>query len=160
MRHVLALLFALGVAACAILGPPTPRSVAPTLVGWREAGISCDGPFEDGVPRGLLQWHCSAAFDSVELQATLDGDDDGVFQVTAQVPGGADRTSAMAAFADLVAATPALAPGERSMVSWLNAGGGPATTFGTTWIMLEEDPTWITLAISPGPRRSVNDPVR
>jgi len=95
-------------AGCSILGPTTPGAVAPSLDGWQHAGLSCDGPHDDSVPSGLLQWRCEGTLGGIRITANLDGDDKGVFQILAQVSPSADRASAVAAFAGLVDAMTAM----------------------------------------------------
>jgi len=161
VRGALAALLLLILAGCAALGPATPAAVAPTLDGWRGLGLSCSRPTEDNVPSGLLQWVCRGSLRAAAFTAVLDGDDKGVFDITAQVPAGTSRETAVAAFVDLVDATTAVAAVRGAVRSWAEAwdGSQESAEFGITWVMLEADATWVTLVIWPGPRRSVGDPM-
>jgi hypothetical protein len=144
-------------------GPGTPAAVAPSLDGWRGIGLTCTGPTEDNVPSGLLQWSCRGMLRSATLFATLDGDDAGVFTILAALPAGTGRETVVGAFGDLVDATPALASADGGIRPWLEAQQGPASywesglvaEFGSARVMLRAEDPWITLNISPGPRRSV-----
>jgi hypothetical protein len=146
-------------------GPATPSAVAPSLDGWRRLGLICTGPTEDNVPNDLLQWSCHGTVDGAALSATLDGDAEGVFGIVAQLPAGSDKEVVAGAFGDLVDTTTALASVSGGIRTWLEARDGPASygeygliaEFGTARVMLQADDTWITLNISPGPRRSVDD---
>ena len=159
MRRVLVSISVLVIAACTVLGPPTPGAVAPSLDGWQHAGLSCNGPHEDGVPSGLLRWRCEGTLGGVTTAANLDGDDKGVFQIVAQVGPSTDRASAIAAFGGLVDATPALAQVDEPVLAWLGKWDGTDMSggFGTSWVRIASDPAWITFSIFPGPRRAVND---
>lgn len=162
VRQVLVSLAAFVIASCSIIGSSTPAAVAPSLDGWRRAGLSCSGPHQDGAPSGLLQWSCQGNLAGTRITANLDGDDKGVFQILAQVAPSTDRATAVAAFASLIDATPALSQVDTDVLDWLGKWGGAQATaaFGTSWALVEVDPTWITLSTFPGPRRSVNDPFR
>jgi hypothetical protein len=159
VRRVLVAFSVLHIAGCSVLGPPTSVAVVPSLDSWQHAGLSCDGPHEDGVPSGLLQWRCEGTLGGIETTANLDGDDKGVFQIVAQVAPSTDLASAIAAFGGLVDATPALAQVDEPVLAWLDKWDGTDTSgaFGTSWVRISKDPAWITFSVFPGPRRTVND---
>jgi len=162
--RILAALIPLVLAGC-LGAPATPAAVAPSLDGWRGLGLSCTGPTEDNVPSGLLQWSCHGTLNGADLSATLDGDAEGVFGIRATLPAGTDKEAIAGAFGDLVDATPALSSADGQIRPWLEAHDGPESygeyglieEFGTSRVMLRVDEPWITLIISPGPRRSVGD---
>lgn len=151
-------LLAAALTGCSILGPSTPAAVVPTLDSWGAAGLPCSGPFVDNVPNGLLQWRCNGVVNGIRITATLDGDTQSVFQIVGQVRGGTDRATSASTFQSLVKATAALAPVSDAASAWLSAWDGTQAqaTFGTAWLLLLPDPTWITLSVFPGPRRSVD----
>jgi hypothetical protein len=161
---ILATLISIVLGGC-VGGPATPAAVAPSIEGWRGLGLTCSGPTEDNVPSRLLQWSCHGLVESAALQTTLDGDAEGVFGILAALPAGTDKEVIAGAFGDLVDATTALASVSGRIRSWLEAQDGPASygefgliaEFGTARVMLRVDDPWITLNISPGPRRSVDD---
>ncbi len=163
---ILAPVVALLLAGC-LGGPATPAAVAPSLDGWRGLGLSCSTAMEDNVPNDLLQWSCHGPIRNVDVSATLDGDQKGVFAITATVPVGTSAEAIGGVFGDLVDATPALAAVSEQIGPWLEAQGEPATygefglieEFGISRVQLSADETQVVLAISPGPRRAVDDPV-
>ena len=122
-------------------------------------GLRCSDPSVDNVPSGLLQWSCRGTVRNASLTIVVDGDDAGVFEIVAQVPGGTDPALAGQVFTDLIAATPPLAANRDEIRAWLQAWRGRPQSLdaGTAHLQIEQDPTWITLAISPGPRHSVSD---
>jgi hypothetical protein len=99
---------ALLLAGC-IGGPAAPAAVAPSLDGWRGLGLSCSTAMEDNVPNDLLQWSCHGPIRNVDVSATLDGDQKGVFAITATVPAATSAREFGGAFGDLVVAKPGLA---------------------------------------------------
>src|SRR5947199_3214479 len=78
--------------ASAIVGcrSATPAAVAPSIEAWSTLGLSCGEPRADNVPSGLFQWTCRSDHRGIPLTLLVDGDDHGVFMMTAQVPGGTD----------------------------------------------------------------------
>lgn len=155
---VVGLSVVLGGQACsaAIRVPP---AVEPTLDAWRALGMSCGAPAEDNVPSGLLHWSCRGSIRNVSLSGVLDGDDQGVFDLVVQVPAATDRTTARDAFADVGAATPALGSANAAIVALLRGWDGREARrrIGVATVRLQRDETWITLAITPGPRHEVTD---
>jgi hypothetical protein len=163
---ILAALVPVVLAGC-LGGPTMPAAVAPSLDGWRSLGLTCATATVDNVPSGLLQWSCHGAVRSVDVSATLDGDEKGVFAITATMPAGTDREAIAGAFGDLVDATPALAAARGQIRPWLEDQGDPSSygesgsmaEFGMSRVKLWADETLLVLDISPGPRRSVSDEI-
>ncbi|TMF39818.1 MAG: hypothetical protein E6I26_04395 [Chloroflexi bacterium] len=150
--------------ASAIVGcrSATPAAVAPSIEAWSTFGLSCGERRADNVPSGLFQWTCRSDHRGIPLTLLVDGDDHGVFMMTAQVPGGTDPRAAGQVFDDLVGASLPLTTVRAEVGAWLRAWDGVRSTIslGDASLSLERDRSWVTLAVFPGPRHSVNDPVR
>ncbi len=154
---------------CSLLPPSVPDAIVPSLDGWRSAGLTCTGPEKDNVPSGLLQWRCSGSLSGTEVGADIEGDSKGVFDIQASVPPidhpPISVADARSAFVALVAATPCVAPVRDGLSSWIDGWdeGRPGFVAGSTRAGIDASPyhgtTYYTLTISPGPRRSVDDPV-
>jgi hypothetical protein len=162
----LTVLAALTLAGCRIdvndLGrPAAPDQVRPTLDAWTDAGMVCQGPTEDTVPSGLLQWSCRGTLRGVEISGNLEGDDQGVFGFQVVIPAATEPEAARDAFARLVEATPPLDGLEADIVDFIDGWPGidAIGSFGDARIRVAVDGIWRVLTVSPGPRHTVDDPV-
>jgi hypothetical protein len=124
----------------------------PALDSLSELGLGCSDPTVDNVPSGLLQWSCRGAVRGASLTVLVDGADAGVVGIVAQVPGSTDAATASQTFADLVAAIPPLAPNRDEIRAWVQRWDGRSQTLetGEAHLQIQQDATWVTLAIVPG----------
>jgi len=151
-RILIALILAVAMLGGCAAAPLTPAAVRPTLDSLSALGLRCSNPTADNVPSGLLQWSCRGAVGSASLTVVVDGDEAGVFGIVAQVPGATDAATAGQVFADLVAAMPPLAPDRDEIQGWVRRWDGRSQSLetGTAHFQIQQDATWITLAIAPG----------
>lgn len=116
--------------------------------------MTCSEAQQDSVPSGLLEWSCRVTIRGTALTGVLDGNDEGVFQILAQVPSVTDIHTSRETFADLVGATPALGEQRQAIEDWLRTwtGGNTATSISGVAVRLSHDATWSTFVVEPGPQ--------
>ena len=159
MRWLIAVLA--GVAIVAGCGVRIPDRVAPTLDALRQAGLRCGEPQKDNVPSGLLEWSCDGLDHGAAVRVLVDGDEKGVFDLTALVPASAGTATAREVFVDVVDIVPAFAEIRPASGSWLRQWTGAADhlAVGRGFLSVDQSPTSILLSAFPGPRRAVGDPI-
>jgi hypothetical protein len=139
----------------------TPRSMEGTLAALAANGLACGDPQADNVPSGLLQWRCPGRFDGQDLIVLVDGDAKGVFEINATIESMLDHQAQAETFIKLLRATEITGDHQDEFIGWLQAWDGQdsAITFGRASGRLFASDLHPSLRISPGPRRSVDDPV-
>lgn len=155
-RHLVVLaLVAMVIAGCALVSRvPNDDAVGPTLDRWTSVGVTCGPPTKDAVPNALFQWNCRGDVGGVPMTIALDGDDVGVFAITAHVDASIPTEEARRAFAILVGATPVFQRAGEPLTDWLETWDGSSVTtlIGGGRFSLQRDETWVTFSALPGPR--------
>jgi hypothetical protein len=151
-RILIASILAVALVGGCATAPLTPAAVRPTLNAMSTLGLGCSDTTVDNVPSGLLQWSCRGTVRDASLTVVVDGDAAGIFEIVAQVPGATDPATASRVFADLVAAMPPLAPSGNEIRAWVQRWDGRSQSLeaGAAHLQMQQDGTWITLAIVAG----------
>jgi hypothetical protein len=139
----------------------TPKSMEGTLAALTANGLACGDPRVDNVPSGLLQWRCPGQFEGQDLLVLVDGDAKGVFEINATIESALDHRAQAETLIKLLRATDIAGNHQDEFIGWLQAWNGQDTdiTFGWASGRLFASDLHPSLRISPGLRRSVDDPV-
>jgi hypothetical protein len=98
---------------------------------------------------------CQGTLRGVRINVVFVGDDAGVMDMEAQVLPTTSAETAVGAFDDLMAATPAFSDPKPAIRAWIKDWNGSigvvSTEIGSVHVTIESDATWITLAVSRDP---------
>lgn len=99
-----------------------------------------------------LQWRCAGSVDGVTvLHVVLNGQEQRLTVIQAQVPDSTTTTIARQTFLKLALATPALGDALPEVQEWLRTwqGGSAAQILGSSAIQIYSDTAWVTLTLQP-----------
>ena len=156
MRHPVAALVVLVLAAGCGGTSGAPSSVKPTLEAIEAVGLKCGTGMKDNVPSGLVQWRCTGSIEGAVGTALVDGNDAGVAGVTLATDGSTDPDVARVAFVRLVTAVPPLSSAPvlaDQLAGW--TGDQRSTVVGGVRVSAECDATQCIVEVV-----SATDPLR
>ncbi len=160
-RRLLILAITLTACACGLPMSERPIGVEDQLGALRGAGLECQDPEPDNVPSGLLQWTCQGEVDDTTVVVVMDGDERGVFEVSAGIDNSAGRLAQIRAWNQWLRMTGLTGSHETEILSWLETwdGGDIATRAGAVTAEIINLSSQTILRVSPGPRRQVDDAI-
>lgn len=146
------------VLACSPTGGTSGIPVARVLARLQATELVCGDPDPDPAST-LVQWRCAGAIEGVATIVLVDGDDQGLFQLTIDLGGPGDLRDQISTFVALVRLTEVAAAWEEELIPWITAWDGTRDVHiisgQASASLLATGLRSSVLRINPGPRRSL-----